>query len=285
MELQNSLQRTAVYLFADIRGFSAWSSKHQLEIGPLLKLTYEAAMEQFFLEAARSSMRVHAGTGLDSEPLDAESVGKLVDALSDYTHRLHRQHRYPPRILDAFLAATGGQVDPRAAKDTLAAEILKREPDSQVLAIEIEDDTLVVTLERKGDTGTWRFTPPLSDTSPLMQMAARYRDAEAVISLPVTLAHGNTDRPCDDWPTVMSTLLELAQRGYDVQRYKGLGEMNPDQLWTTTMDPDVRVLQRVEVDVDAATADQMFTILMGDAVEPRRDFIQKNALNVRNLDV
>ena len=104
-----------------------------------------------------------------------------------------------------------------------------------------------------------------------------------VFAAPATLSRKETSQQVDGPAEFYQTLLTNGRKGMTVQRFKGLGEMNADQLWETTLDPDTRRLLQVTVEDDSDT-ENIFSTLMGDIVEPRREFIQSNALKVSNLD-
>ena len=115
----------------------------------------------------------------------------------------------------------------------------------------------------------------------IMSLAAKIND---LLSAGATIRRGEREAPIESFAGAIDWLMSEARRGQSIQRYKGLGEMNPDQLWDTTVNPETRRLLQVRID-DAVKADEIFTTLMGDQVEPRREFIEKNALTVENLDV
>jgi DNA gyrase subunit B len=100
---------------------------------------------------------------------------------------------------------------------------------------------------------------------------------------PYEVTLGRRHREPTTFEGLRAAILDLAKDGSNLSRFKGLGEMNPEQLWDTTMNPETRTLQRVTLD-DAQAADEMFTMLMGDKVEPRRDFIEQHARTVKFLD-
>ena len=115
----------------------------------------------------------------------------------------------------------------------------------------------------------------------IMSLAAKVND---LLSADSVVRRGDREAQVESFAAAIEWLMSEARRGQSIQRYKGLGEMNPEQLWDTTVNPETRRLMQVRID-DAVKADEIFTTLMGDQVEPRREFIEKNALSVENLDV
>jgi DNA gyrase subunit B len=128
--------------------------------------------------------------------------------------------------------------------------------------------------------GTDIFKSPDYET-----LFALYETIAPLARGPLTIIEGGArERGVKGLDELSRTVLDLSKEGATFQRYKGLGEMNPEQLWETTMNPDTRTLLKVTME-DAVGADEMFTMLMGDAVEPRREFIEAHALDVANLDI
>ena len=129
-------------------------------------------------------------------------------------------------------------------------------------------------------TVNWEFF-----SSPELTQMLRISKQLGTLSKKTFIIRGdNQEEKIDDLQQLLEALMGRAKRGLAIQRYKGLGEMNPSQLWTTTMDPEKRTLLKVRIE-DVLEADDIFTILMGDKVEPRREFIQSNALEVTELDI
>jgi DNA gyrase subunit B len=111
-----------------------------------------------------------------------------------------------------------------------------------------------------------------------------YKQIEHFYEEGVSISNGEQKTESLHASEFLKYIVEKGKEGITIQRYKGLGEMNPEQLWETTMNPERRSLVRVAIE-DAVAADQVFTVLMGNNIETRRQFIEENALNVRNLDI
>ena len=135
----------------------------------------------------------------------------------------------------------------------------------------------------RGVTETRTIDAPACQSAEARKLASFSDSLKEVYDRPAVLERKDRTSPVRAPSELLDLVLAEGEKGLSLQRYKGLGEMNPDQLWETTLDPEARTLLQVRID-DMAEADDLFTKLMGDVVEPRREFIQQNALSVENLD-
>ena len=244
----------------------------------------DAAMEAFLLKNGASHLKVRA----DERELSSEEVVIFSERVVRYASRLERLgRRYHPIVLDHFLGMN--RVPNTIEEATVQAADLRslltqRAPELDVLDVVPLEGTdghpviRVRTMQNSEEQLTFFSMGAIQELEPLRRLR---EEVSAMVPLPVRVGDGP---PRLGLLELREDVLAQAQKGYEVQRYKGLGEMNPEQLWETTMDPKNRVLHQVHVD-EATEADRIFTILMGDAVEPRRDFIYQHALDVRNLDI
>ncbi|MBE9560695.1 MAG: DNA topoisomerase (ATP-hydrolyzing) subunit B, partial [Proteobacteria bacterium] len=148
-----------------------------------------------------------------------------------------------------------------------------------------EDNNLLLTLTKKlhGLDHHYVLNNSFFSSTDYKQLASLGNKLDSLLSEDAYIERGEKQALVDNFDQVMDWLFTEARKGQNIQRYKGLGEMNPDQLWDTTMNPETRRMLQVRIE-DAVAADEVFTMLMGDQVEPRREFIEENALTATNID-
>jgi DNA gyrase subunit B len=241
----------------------------------------DAAFDEFLITEGVSKQTLILPSG---EEINGDVLAQRLDRVRRYKQMISRLgSRNRPEILDAWYSSGGHTVD-MADRSAVEQQVEKTlvvlehiAPNIHVSNIEILEDKVVMTSLSEGESQQIEILG--TDSEPLLRLITQLEE-----DLPLPIRMANLSESLYGWRQLLDAMFVGARKGYDIQRYKGLGEMNPDQLWETTMDPEQRSLIKVTVD-NSARADRIFNILMGDSVEPRRNFIQTNALNVRNLDI
>ncbi|HTE49972.1 MAG TPA: DNA topoisomerase (ATP-hydrolyzing) subunit B [Kofleriaceae bacterium] len=261
-----------------------------------LYLKNEGALEEYFIQSSCDEVIVRGSTGAE---VTGEPLGEVLRLVNRYRKMSSQLDKSGDARISAAFAEAG--LDEEILADRARLEALVHDSVKPALAsrygelgeagFEIEPDeehSAFQVRTPRGRAGVKRETvigfevlksPEFQDLRTVSQQLGRR------LSLPLTILAGDGEPvQADTYEALARAVEELGRKGLSIQRYKGLGEMNAEQLWETTMNPERRTLLQVRID-DSVEADQVFTVLMGDLVEPRRDFIESNALSVRNLDI
>jgi len=251
-------------------------------------LQNDKELNEFLIQKATEERVVRTPDG--GVELSGNRLRHVLHALIDYRSYLDFLERrgFDRGIVEAILAtqlAAREDFTRRENLDQLAERLEKL--GHIVHGIDRDEEHGLLALEAKAATKgkrKLRIDYELASSVEFRHLRALNRDIAVLGGGPLVILDGVSERTVASRDDLLDTLMETARKGMTFQRYKGLGEMNPGQLWETTMDPARRKLLQVRIE-DAVVADEIFTILMGDEVEPRREFIEKNALEVTNLDV
>jgi DNA gyrase subunit B len=246
----------------------------------------EKEFRREIMRRATEDHTVEVGDGKKTKLQGGELTNFLM-ALAEYVELFDKLEKRlgDERPINALLKAELGKKMELENKDKLelVAGELKAEGFTITLRLDEEHNlyTLTFSSETLGErTIDWDLISS-ADYKRLLDLYRRVRDYDKP---PFIIATNGTQLTIEDRGQLLEHVMALGKKAFTVQRFKGLGEMNPDQLWQTTMDAEQRVLLQVKVE-DHVEADSIFTVLMGDIVEPRRQFIEDNALDVKNLDI
>ncbi len=268
---------------------------------PLLKIKHgkeerylkdEYELRQYKLKLALNGAGLVTSEG--QEPITGDALGELARSylLSEaVVERVRRQ--VDSTALEAIMDGVDIKLDTQANAEAsaktleaaLAAGPMKPEINVHVVHDEIRESwALRIARRHHGNIKLSTIDTDFLATADYRQLRMTAETFKGLIGEGAMISRGERSQAVTDFKSAMKWLLADADRNVSTQRYKGLGEMNPSQLWETTMDPTVRRLLRVQIE-DAIAADAIFTTLMGDEVEPRRAFIESNALSAGNIDV
>ena len=256
----------------------------------------DPAMEEYLTTLALDKTGLYPGD--DAPPISGEPLAKLIAEYRGVMKIVDRQSRvFPEEVLEQMIympSLNEGSLKDEAAMAQWCETLGKR-----VDAITDATQAFTITAQRDEERGLYlprvqvlahgvpreyRVTLDFLQSPDYQKIKALGETLEGLLAEDAYIQRGESQRPIRHFAEALDWLMVQARRGTSFQRYKGLGEMNADQLWETTMDPESRRMLQVTIE-DAIAADQIFTCLMGDDVDPRRQFIESNALQVSNLDV
>ncbi len=252
----------------------------------------QRALEDYLIDQGLADAVLTTGDGAERAGRDLRDIVEQARQIAGAINGLHS--RYNRNVVEQ--GAIGGVFDasilttPSAERANAIAERIALRLDAVSEEMETGwegrygNDGYIFKREVRGVTEVHMLDRALLGSLDARRLNERHAHLVEVYDKPATLKRKDRSDIIFGPRSLLDAVYEIGRKGVDLQRYKGLGEMNPDQLWETTLDPDVRTLLQVKIG-DLAEADEIFAKLMGDIVEPRRDFIQENALSVSNLDV